>query len=174
MTAGRRRADRGSAANVLPPPRRSRDGRQILPCWALTPGVAILGSQAGLRAASAPWWAICLLGSLGLAAACLRIVFPQDSPDKAAWWSERRRRQGCQCQHEQAFPRKRSGQQGGQGPCAGGPSAARRPRRQRSPAADPGPDHRRDRRTAPSRGTARRQRLRHDRRGDRPASPAPV
>lgn len=99
MTTGRR-ADRGRAANV-PPPRRSRDARQILPCRALTPGVAILGGQAGLRAAGAPWWTVCFLGTLGLVAACLGIVFPQDSPDKAAWWSERRRthrrRQGHQC-----------------------------------------------------------------------------
>jgi hypothetical protein len=117
MTAGQRRADRGSAANVLSASRRrSQDARQVPHCRGLAPGMAILGSQAGLRAAGAPWWTICLLGALGLAAACLQIVFPQDSPDKVAWWSERRRtqrrhrwRQGgqrrrrCQCQHDSRF-----------------------------------------------------------------------
>jgi hypothetical protein len=113
MTAGRK-ADHGSAANVLSASRRrSRDARQVPHRPGLVPGVAILGSQAGLRAVGAPWWILCLLSTLGLAAACLQIVFPQDSPDKVAWWSERRRtqrryqwRQGCQrrrrcpCQHD--------------------------------------------------------------------------
>jgi hypothetical protein len=117
MTAGRRRADRGSAANVLSASRRrSQDARQVPHCRGLAPGMAVLSSQAGLRAAGAPWWTICLLSTLGLAAACLQIVFPQDSPDKVAWWSERRRtqrrhqwRQGyqrrrrCQCQHDSRF-----------------------------------------------------------------------
>jgi hypothetical protein len=32
---------------------------------------------------------------------CLQIVFPQDSPDKLAWWSERwRTKQRCQCRAE--------------------------------------------------------------------------
>jgi hypothetical protein len=117
MTARRRRADRGSAANVLSASRRrSRDARQVPHCGGLAPGMAVLGSQAGLRAAGAPWWTICLLSTLGLAAACLQIVFPQDSPDKVAWWSERRRtqrrhqwrqdcqrRRRCQCQHDSRF-----------------------------------------------------------------------
>jgi hypothetical protein len=69
--------------------------------------VTFLGSQAGLRAAGAPWWTICLLGTLGLAVVCLQIVFPQDSPDKVVWWSKHwrtrqryRRRRRCQCQHK--------------------------------------------------------------------------
>lgn len=37
-----------------------------------------------------PWWAGFLLAALGLLALCLRIVFPQDSPDKLAWWRDRR------------------------------------------------------------------------------------
>ena len=36
-----------------------------------------------------PWWAGFLLAVLGLGAAGVRIVFPQDSPDKLAWWRER-------------------------------------------------------------------------------------
>jgi hypothetical protein len=36
-----------------------------------------------------PWWAGFLLTVLGLGAAGVRIVFPQDSPDKLAWWRER-------------------------------------------------------------------------------------
>jgi hypothetical protein len=35
--------------------------------------------------AADPWWAEFLLAALGLLALCLRIVFPQDSPDKLAW-----------------------------------------------------------------------------------------
>ncbi|HTX26606.1 MAG TPA: hypothetical protein VME19_06280 [Streptosporangiaceae bacterium] len=101
-------------ADMLPSPRRSRDARQVLPGRGFAAGAAILGSQAGLRAAGVPWWTICLLGTLGLAAMCLQIVFPQDSPDKVAWWSERRRyqrRQGCRsrrrcrCQHQTTFLR---------------------------------------------------------------------
>ena len=55
----------------------------------LASGAAILGGQAGFRAVDAPWWSVCLLTVLGLAAVCLQIVFPQDSRDKLAWWSER-------------------------------------------------------------------------------------
>jgi hypothetical protein len=41
--------------------------------------------------AAGPWWAGFLLAVLGLLAVGVRIVFPQDSPDKLAWWRERRR-----------------------------------------------------------------------------------
>lgn len=51
-----------------------------------TLGAVILGSQAGVRLAGGPWWAVLVLAVLGLAAACLRIVFPQDSPDRLSWW----------------------------------------------------------------------------------------
>lgn len=77
MTAGRRRAGT----------------RRILPGRALAPTVTILSGQASLRAAGAPWWTICFLSTLALATTCLQIVFPQDSRDKVAWWSERRRTQ---------------------------------------------------------------------------------
>jgi hypothetical protein len=74
--------------------RHARGARQLRPGRGLAPGAAVLGSQFGLRADGAPWWAICLLGTLGFAAVCLQIVFPQDSPDKVTWWSERWRRAG--------------------------------------------------------------------------------
>lgn len=99
MTAARHVEDRGEAADASPPPRRSRNARQSISCRDFAPGAAILGSQVGFRAVGAPWWTFCLQTALGLAAVCLQIVFPQDSPDKVAWWSERRRTmRRCQCQ----------------------------------------------------------------------------
>lgn len=63
-------------------------------------GAVILGGQIGSRAVDAPW-SLCLLTVLGFATVCLQIVFPQDSRDKLAWWSERwRTKQHCQCQAE--------------------------------------------------------------------------
>jgi hypothetical protein len=53
-------------------------------------GAAVLGAQAGYHAIGGPWWAGFLLAALGFLVsflvACLRIVFPQDSPDKLAMW----------------------------------------------------------------------------------------
>lgn len=58
----------------------------------------MLGGPAGLRAAGAPWWICCVFAALGAGTVCLHIVFPQDSPDKLAWWRERRRsRPRCRC-----------------------------------------------------------------------------
>jgi hypothetical protein len=54
-------------------------------------GAVIVSGQAGLRMTGGPWWAVALLAVLGLAVAALRIVFPQDSPDRLEWWLERRR-----------------------------------------------------------------------------------
>lgn len=54
-------------------------------------GGAILGGQAGYRTIGGPWWAEFALAALVLLTTCLRIVFPQDSPDKLAWWRDRRR-----------------------------------------------------------------------------------
>jgi hypothetical protein len=51
----------------------------------------ILGGEAAVRKFGAPYWAVALFLALGLAVACLWIVFPQDSADKLAWWRERRR-----------------------------------------------------------------------------------
>jgi hypothetical protein len=95
MTTPRQADDRGGTASS---PRRSRNARTCISGRDFAAGVAILGSQAGSRAVDVPWWSFCLLSVLGLAAVCLRIVFPQDSPDKLAWWRERRRtKQRCQC-----------------------------------------------------------------------------
>jgi len=99
MTTPRLADDRGETAGAPPSPRRSRNARACIPGRNFAPGLAILGSQVGSRAVDAPWWSFCLLGVLGLAAVCLQIVFPQDSPDKLAWWRERRStKQRCQCQ----------------------------------------------------------------------------
>jgi len=58
----------------------------------VTLGAVILGGQIHFRMTAAPWWAGFLLAVLGLGAAGVRIVFPQDSPDRLAWWRERWRR----------------------------------------------------------------------------------
>jgi hypothetical protein len=55
----------------------------------VTLGAVILGGQVDFRMTAGPWWAGFLLAVLGLGAAGVRIVFPQDSPDKLAWWRER-------------------------------------------------------------------------------------
>jgi hypothetical protein len=52
-------------------------------------GAVVLGGQVGFRMTAGPWWAGFLLAVLGLAAAGVRIVFPQNSSDKLAWWRER-------------------------------------------------------------------------------------
>jgi hypothetical protein len=57
-------------------------------------GAAILGGQAGYRVVVGPWWAEFALAAFALLAMCLRIVFPQDSGDKLAWWRDRRRARG--------------------------------------------------------------------------------
>jgi hypothetical protein len=57
--------------------------------WDVTLGAVILGGQVDLRMTAGPWWAGFLLAVLGLVTAGVRIVFPQDSPDKLAWWRER-------------------------------------------------------------------------------------
>jgi hypothetical protein len=58
---------------------------------AVTLGAVVLGGQVDVRLAAGPWWAGFLLAVLGLTAVLVRIVFPQDSPDKVTWWRERRR-----------------------------------------------------------------------------------
>jgi hypothetical protein len=54
-------------------------------------GGAIVGGQAGYHAIGAPWWAGFALATFVLLTACLRIVFPQDSPDRLARWRDHRR-----------------------------------------------------------------------------------
>ena len=57
--------------------------------WDVTLGAVILGGQVDFRMTAGPWWAGFVLAVLGLVTAGVRIVFPQDSPDKLAWWRER-------------------------------------------------------------------------------------
>jgi hypothetical protein len=54
-------------------------------------GGALLNGRVGHLATGGPWWAEFCLAALALLTVCLRIVFPQDSPDKLAWWRDRRR-----------------------------------------------------------------------------------
>jgi hypothetical protein len=54
-------------------------------------GAAILGSQAGYHVVGAPWWTGFALATFVLLTACLRIVFPQNSSDRLAWWRDHRR-----------------------------------------------------------------------------------
>jgi len=58
---------------------------------ACTLGAAVLNGRVGYLATGGPWWAEFCLAALALLTVCLRIVFPQDSPDKLAWWRDRRR-----------------------------------------------------------------------------------
>lgn len=59
-------------------------------------GAAILGGQAHYHAIGGPWWAKFTLIVVALLITwllrCLRIVFPQDSPDRLAWWRDHGRR----------------------------------------------------------------------------------
>jgi hypothetical protein len=41
--------------------------------------------------AGAPWWAITVCVVLVLGVVALQSVFPQDSADRLAWWTDRRR-----------------------------------------------------------------------------------
>ena len=56
-----------------------------------TLGAAMLDGRVGYLAAGGPWWAEFALAAFLLLTVCLRIVFPQDSRDKLAWWRDRRR-----------------------------------------------------------------------------------
>jgi hypothetical protein len=58
-------------------------------------GTAILGGEGSYRAAGLPWWAEFALAALALLTMCLRsltmclrIVFPQDSAHRLAWWRD--------------------------------------------------------------------------------------
>jgi hypothetical protein len=50
----------------------------------------VLSGLIGYRVVGGPWWAEFVLVTLAMLAVCLRIVFPQDSPDKLAWWRDLR------------------------------------------------------------------------------------
>jgi hypothetical protein len=54
-------------------------------------GATMLSGRAGHQMTGGPWWAEFGLAALLLLTVCLRIVFPQDSRDKLAWWRDRRR-----------------------------------------------------------------------------------
>jgi len=84
--------DRGAQENAISPPRR-QSGNE--PHTIVTLGAAILGGQVDVRMAAGPWWAGFLLAVLGIALLGVRIVFPQDSPDKVAWWCQRWRTSRC-------------------------------------------------------------------------------
>jgi hypothetical protein len=49
-----------------------------------------LSGLIGYRVVGGPWWAEFALGALAMLAVVLRIVFPQDSPDKLAFWRDLR------------------------------------------------------------------------------------
>jgi hypothetical protein len=51
---------------------------------------AIVSGLIGHRVVGGPWWPEFALVALAMPAVVLRIVFPQDSPDKLAWWRDRR------------------------------------------------------------------------------------
>jgi hypothetical protein len=56
-----------------------------------TLGAAMLNVRVGHQMTGGPWWAEFGLAAFLLLTVCLRIVFPQDSRDKLAWWRDRRR-----------------------------------------------------------------------------------
>ena len=56
-----------------------------------TLGAAMLGGRVGHQMTGIPWWAEFGLAAFLLLTVCLRIVFPQDSRDKLAWWRDRSR-----------------------------------------------------------------------------------
>jgi hypothetical protein len=74
----------------------SAKSRPAAGCRCSALGAAILVGRAEVQAPGGPWWAGFLLAALvllaGLLVTCLRIVFPQDSPDKLAWWRDRGRK----------------------------------------------------------------------------------
>ena len=54
-------------------------------CMSVFTPVVVVGSWA----VGAPWWALWPLCVLELLSASLTTMFPQDSADKLAWWTER-------------------------------------------------------------------------------------
>lgn len=55
---------------------------------------AIVAGPAALAYVEAPWWMIAAVIAAGLAVECVHAVFPQDSPDRLAWWQNRWTRRG--------------------------------------------------------------------------------
>jgi hypothetical protein len=82
--------ENGGMESTVPPSRRRPGNEPQVICYRdVTLGAAILGGQVDFRLIGGPWWAEFVLAVLGLAAALVRIAFPQDSPDKVTWWRER-------------------------------------------------------------------------------------
>jgi hypothetical protein len=52
----------------------------------------ILADHPAYPAVGGPWWGEFALAALVLFTACLRIVFPQNSRDKLAWWRDRKQK----------------------------------------------------------------------------------
>ena len=55
---------------------------------------AVFGVSIGYLVVGGPWWAEFAVVALAMLAVVLRIVFPQDSPDKLAWWRDRLTKRG--------------------------------------------------------------------------------
>ena len=69
----------------------------------------IFGVPVSYRVVGGPWWAEFAVAALALLAVCLRIVFPQDSPDKLAWWRDRLTKRGSRVATEpEQLPREGS------------------------------------------------------------------
>jgi hypothetical protein len=49
---------------------------------------AILGIPIGYGVTGGPWWAKFAVAAFAMLAVVLRIIFPQDSRDKLAWWRD--------------------------------------------------------------------------------------
>ena len=88
MTAARRAGEHGREPDDPAPQERRARGAWVATLCGLAPGALIFGSHAGFHRDGTPWWIYGVLGTLWLATVCLRVVFPQDSRDKVAWWRE--------------------------------------------------------------------------------------
>jgi hypothetical protein len=69
----------------------TRDGVDRMAARVCALDAVILGGQTGYHAVAGPWWAGFAFAALVLLTMCLRIVFPQESADKLAWWRDRGR-----------------------------------------------------------------------------------
>lgn len=65
---------------------------------------ATMASVGGPVAAHAPWWTVLLLCGAAAAYGVLRMVFPQESADRLAWWKNRREYQTRRIEAERRDP----------------------------------------------------------------------
>ncbi|MFG3155361.1 hypothetical protein ACGF7W_25315 [Streptomyces sp. NPDC048219] len=56
----------------------------------LVPASVIAVSGLATMMAGAPWWGVIICLVLVLAATSVQTLFPQDSPDRLAWWTNHR------------------------------------------------------------------------------------